>query len=100
MQSNKNPGFNLLVTLLCPNCKHRVAVMEFFPFSTRTIKPGDITLIDGSDPTDVNRLVCRRCFTVFPPKKAAIPKYLIDAATGELQKEYRKSLKAADALPG
>lgn len=75
------PPAGMLVTLLCPNkrCMHRVAVMAYFPWTTRAVKPGDITLIDGRTAPDVNRLVCRRCFTTFPPRKAAIPRHLVEA---------------------
>lgn len=98
---NNTPGHNLLVTLLCPNrrCLKRVAVMSYFPFSTRVIKPGDITLIDGRTAPNPDKLVCRHCFTTFPARKAAIPDYLMQAAKGDLQKEYERALQADNALP-
>ena len=81
------PPLNLLVTLLCPNkaCMKRVAVMEYFPWSTKSIPPRDITLIDGRTPRlkngekFVDKLVCTHCYTVFPPKSAAIPRHLVEA---------------------
>ena len=64
----------LLVTLLCPKCKKRVAVMDHFPNGKE--KVGDITLIDGRTAKKLDRLVCPKCFTSFPPAKAAFPEYL------------------------
>jgi len=61
----------LLVTLLCPKCKKRVAVMDHFPNGKE--KVGDITLIDGRTAKKLDRLVCPKCFTSFPPAKAAFP---------------------------
>ena len=68
----------LLVTLLCPNCRSRVAIMDHFPRTPKDVKPGDITLVDGSTAKDVQRLVCRNCRTTFPPDKAALPEYLFE----------------------
>ena len=71
--------------------------MEYFPFSMKTIKRGDITLVDGRTADNPDKLVCRKCWTVFRAKSAAIPGYLMDAAKGELQKQYQEAMQAADA---
>lgn len=99
MHKNQTPGHNLLVTLLCPRCKHRVGVMAYFPFSIKTVKPGDISLLDGTPVQNPDKLCCRHCFQVFPAKAAAIPQYLLDAATGELARLQREAEETADALP-
>jgi len=64
----------VLVTLLCPACRKRVAIMDHFP--TGSEKVGDIVLIDGRTARHVNRLVCRKCLTHFPPTKALIPEHV------------------------
>lgn len=77
-----------LVTLLCPRCKKRVAVMDHFPTGKET--PKDITLIDGTTPRTVYRLVCRSCFTTFPPEKAHFPEHVF-LAPGEDTPRPKKS---------
>jgi len=64
----------LLVTLLCPQCHRRVAVMDHFP--TGKEKRTEITLIDGQTPERGDRLFCRRCFISFPTTKAHFPEHV------------------------
>jgi hypothetical protein len=70
---------HVLVTLLCPKCGKRVAVMDHFP--TGNEKPSEITLIDGRTPKTADRLVCTHCFTLFPPKRARFPRHLFPDIT-------------------
>lgn len=67
----------LLVTLCCPECGKRVAVMDHYPILGQPIEKKEITLIDGRTPDDPETLVCPRCFSTFPPRKSKVPSYLI-----------------------
>lgn len=97
--SQRQPGHNLLVTLCCPVCNRRVAVMPYFPLKTKTIRPKDITYVyDGKSPDTPEKLVCRKCWAVFPARAASIPKYLEAAARGELQREIDQLRKTEDSL--
>jgi hypothetical protein len=48
--------------------------MDHFPDGKE--KVGDITLIDGSTAKFVKKLVCKRCFVVFPPTSAKYPEHV------------------------